>query len=217
MASADPGVLDRLIAVLREGSSLRLALLFGSAARDGLRPDSDLDIGILPSDPKMPLHTELDLQSRLERVAGCPVDLVRLDRASTVLKWQAARDGIPLVMRSRADLVLWPKVREAMRQREVALETLDQTALNLTTKRPAIPKENILLIEAVHDLLAPRAPIEELWQQWGQPDIWRMPHGHFSFSLIGAPGLMANRVLEWLAPRLDTGAVSMSGVRGIGK
>ena len=119
--------------------------------------------------------------------------------------------------RSRADLVLWPKVREAMRQREVALETLDQTALNLTTKRPAIPKENILLIEAVHDLLAPRAPIEELWQQWGQPDIWRMPHGHFSFSLIGAPGLMANRVLEWLAPRLDTGAVSMSGVRGIGK
>jgi len=109
--------------------------------------------------------------------------------------------------RSRADLVLWPRVREAMRQREVALEELDQTALNLTTKRPAIPKENILLIEAVYDLLAPPAPIEELWRQWRQPDIWRLPHGHFSFSLIGAPGLMASRVLKWLAPRLDASAL----------
>jgi dienelactone hydrolase len=105
--------------------------------------------------------------------------------------------------RSRADLVLWPKVREAMRQREVALETLDQTALNLTTKQPAIPRENILLIEAAHDLLTPPAPIEELWRHWRQPDIWRVPHGHFSFSLIGAPGLMAARVLGWLALRLE--------------
>jgi len=43
---------------------------------------------------------------------------------------------------------------------------------------------------------------EELWQKWGQPDIWRVPHGHFSFSLVGAPGLMASQVLAWLAPRL---------------
>ena len=127
VASADSGLLDRLAAVLREGPSLRLALLFGSAARDGLRPDSDLDIGILPSDPKMPLHTELDLQSRLERVAGCPVDLVRLDRASTVLKWQAARDGIPLVMRSRADLVRFVA--------EAALEHCDLAATRLQAER----------------------------------------------------------------------------------
>ena len=104
--------------------------------------------------------------------------------------------------RSRADVVLWPKVRDAMRKWEIALETLDHTALNLATKRPAIPKEKILLIEAVHDLLTPPAPIEELWQKWHKPDIWRVPHGHFSFSLIGAPGLMAARVLGWLAPRL---------------
>jgi hypothetical protein len=91
--------------------------------------------------------------------------------------------------RSRSDLVLWPKVRGAMRQREVALETLDQTALNLTTKRPVIPKENILLIEAVHDLLTPPAPIEELWRQWGQPNIWRVPHGHFRLQFDRCPGV----------------------------
>lgn len=105
--------------------------------------------------------------------------------------------------RSRAELVVWPKVKKAMRQRDLALETLDQTALNLTTKRPAIAKENILLIEATHDLLTPPAPIEELWHEWMEPDIWRVPHGHFSFSLIGAPGLMAGRVLDWLTPRLE--------------
>jgi pimeloyl-ACP methyl ester carboxylesterase len=106
--------------------------------------------------------------------------------------------------RSRADLVVWSRVREAMRQREVALEKLNQTALNLTTKQPAIPNDNILLVEAIHDLLAPAAPIEELWQKWHKPDIWRVPHGHFSFSLVGAPGLMASRVLRWLAPRMKS-------------
>ena len=75
----------------------------------------------------MPLHTELDLQSRLERVAGRPVDLVRLDRASTVLKWQAARDGIPLVMRSRADLVRFVA--------EAALEHCDLAPTRLQAER----------------------------------------------------------------------------------
>ena len=67
---------------------------------------------------------------------------------------------------------------------------------------PAIAKENILLIEAIHDLFSPRAAIDELWEKWDRPGIWRLPHGHFSFSLIGAPRLMANQVLKWLAARL---------------
>jgi hypothetical protein len=105
--------------------------------------------------------------------------------------------------RSRAELILWPRIRQAMRRREAALQALDETPLNLALNQPAVPKENILLIEAVHDLLAPAVPIEEVWQRWGQPEIWRVPHGHFSFSLIGAPGLMASCVLKWLAPRLQ--------------
>jgi len=105
--------------------------------------------------------------------------------------------------RSRAELVVWPRVREAMRRQALELERLFQTSLNLTLNQPAIPSENILLIEAIHDLLAPSAPIEELWGVWGQPDIWRLPHGHFSFGLIGAPGLLATRVLRWLSPRLS--------------
>lgn len=90
-----------------------------------------------------------------------------------------------------------------LRSQFEAMDKLDTTPLNLITGRLSISKERILLIEAVYDLFATKDPIEELWRQWGQPEIWRVPHGHFSFGLIGAPCLMANRVLRWLAPRLD--------------
>lgn len=102
--------------------------------------------------------------------------------------------------RSRVDLVLWPGVRKTMLNQHMAVQKME--ALNLLSQMPAIAKENILLIEAIYDLLAPRAAIDELWEKWDRPGIWRLPHGHFSFSLIGAPRLMANQVLKWLAPRL---------------
>jgi uncharacterized protein len=75
---------------LEGGPPLRLAILFGSGARGDLRPDSDVDIGIIPRDPELPLTEELDLQARLSDACERTVDLVRLDRASTLLRWEAA-------------------------------------------------------------------------------------------------------------------------------
>jgi hypothetical protein len=43
-------------------------------------------------------------------------------------------------------------------------------------------------------------PWPELWQRWGQPEIWRLPHGHISGLFV--PGL-TGRVFDWLAPRLE--------------
>src|SRR5712691_7750511 len=60
----------------------------------------------------------------------------------------------------------------------------------------------IMLIEGIHDLFAARQPIEDLWQKWEQPEIWRLPHGHIGAQLV--LGLMG-RVLRWLAPRLEAG------------
>jgi dienelactone hydrolase len=112
------------------------------------------------------------------------------------------------IKNSRAERVIWRRSREMLQSQRVAMEMLDTTSLNLTTTQPAIPKERILLIEASHDLFTPKEPIEELWEKWGQPDIWRLPHGHFSFSLVGAPCLMTSRVLCWLSPRLNKPAVT---------
>jgi len=71
--------------------------------------------------------------------------------------------------------------------------------LNLVEGRPAISKENILLIEAVHDLFVPAETMEELWRAWDCPDIWRRRHGHIS--VLAAPGLNG-KIIRWMAPRL---------------
>ena len=94
------------------------------------------------------------------------------------------------------------RIREALQTLGPAHEALDTTRLNLVLSTPVIPKENILLIEATYDLLAAREPIEELWQKWQQPEIWRLPHGHLSVWFV--PGL-TGRVLRWLTPRLEAG------------
>jgi uncharacterized protein len=90
---------EALVAALRAalaGAPVRLAILFGSAARGRARADSDVDVGILPRDPTQPLAVELRLQAQLERACGREVHLVRMDQADLVLAWHIARQGVPL-------------------------------------------------------------------------------------------------------------------------
>jgi len=122
---------------------------------------------------------------------------------SIVMALPGTRMGLML---SQAEPVVGRRVREVILRRRAACEELDRTPLNLTLARPAISKENVLLIEAMHDVMGWGAP-NELWQSWGQPDIWRLPHGHISTALtLLMPGL-PGRILRWLAPRLNPPAV----------
>jgi predicted nucleotidyltransferase len=96
---ADPDlirVLSDTLAAPSNGARIRVALLFGSAAQGSLRRESDVDVGIVPADPAMPLHEELMLQGALTRATGRSVDLVRLDRADGLVRWEAARCGLVL-------------------------------------------------------------------------------------------------------------------------
>ena len=119
--------------------------------------------------------------------------------ASTVMIMPAARMGL---LSLQVERVGWRRVREAILRRRAACEELDRTPLSLTSARPAISKENLLLIEGMHDLLASSSPVE-LWQSWGQPEIWRLSHGHISTALTALMPGLPNRVLRWLAPRLN--------------
>jgi len=94
------------------------------------------------------------------------------------------------------------RVRELILRRRAACEELDRTPLNLISARPATSKGNLLLIEGMHDLMVAGAPIE-LRQSWGQPELWRLPHGHISTALTASMPGLSGRVLRWLAPRLD--------------
>lgn len=76
---------------------LKLAVLFGSHARGAARSNSDVDLGLL-LDPY-----SADLRFRVEaglgRAAGRPVDVVLLDDAPPLLRFEIARDGKLLFQR----------------------------------------------------------------------------------------------------------------------
>ena len=87
---------ENLTRVLKEMSGVRLAVLFGSTARRTEGSDSDIDIGV-----SMEGRADLPLTLRvaLERAAGRPVDLVWLDGAPPLLRFEIARDGLVLFAR----------------------------------------------------------------------------------------------------------------------
>lgn len=102
--SADPAAAAHLGA-LAEALSRALAAfdpaviyLFGSARRGLLRPDSDLDVAFLPAAPCDAWAVFLAAQDLAARL-GCEVDLVDLQRASTVLRKEVLRTGRRLVTR----------------------------------------------------------------------------------------------------------------------
>lgn len=61
-----------------------------------MRPHSDVDVGIVPNGDGPSLAEELALQVELSRACGREVDLVRLDGADSILRWEAAREGLTL-------------------------------------------------------------------------------------------------------------------------
>jgi hypothetical protein len=95
-----------------------------------------------------------------------------------------------------------PRIRRRLADVRENFKALNQTSMNLTTNQPVIPAKNILLIEGIYDLLCSKDAIEDLWQSWGQPDIWRLQYGHCGVCCGMVPGL-TGRILRWLSPRLD--------------
>jgi predicted nucleotidyltransferase len=92
-------LLSCLSAVLAQSDArswLQAALLFGSAARGSMRPHSDVDVGVVPVGSGPPLANELALQVELSLASGREVDLVRLDQAGSLVRWEVARDGVTL-------------------------------------------------------------------------------------------------------------------------
>lgn len=67
--------------------------------------------------------------------------------------------------------------------------------LNLSAHSPRMPSRDLLLIESSYDTFVPPQALEDLWQAWGRPEIWRLPHGHISV-LLAWPVL--ERTVQWL-------------------
>jgi predicted nucleotidyltransferase len=89
-------LLLQLRGALRSASGVRFALLFGSAAMRGPDFARDVDIAISWSTAP-PLLERLRLATELEILVGRDVDVVDIDEASTLLRWEVLRFGLTII------------------------------------------------------------------------------------------------------------------------
>ncbi|HEV7671806.1 MAG TPA: nucleotidyltransferase domain-containing protein [Thermoanaerobaculia bacterium] len=86
---------SELLAALRACASdhpnLALAVVFGSLARGALRRNSDVDLGLLVDGESLELRLRLEVD--FGRAAGRAVDLIFLDQAPPLLRFEIAREG----------------------------------------------------------------------------------------------------------------------------
>ena len=90
-------LLERLKEVLEGLPGVRLAAAFGSVARGQAQARSDVDLAVV-LEPDTP-DQRLAIEAILERAAGRPLDLIHLDAAPPLLRFEIARDGVLLIER----------------------------------------------------------------------------------------------------------------------
>lgn len=70
--------------------------------------------------------------------------------------------------------------------------------LNLRSHRPKVPLEKILIVEGEDDLFISKNGIEEFWEAWGKPEIWRLRHAHIT-GIFWPP--VIQRTVRWIEER----------------
>jgi dienelactone hydrolase len=76
---------------------------------------------------------------------------------------------------------------------------VDVRRLNLKAHKPKLTRGFMLLVEAEHDLFIPAETTEELWEAWGNPELWHQPEGHIT--MMGASATL-KRATKWMGLRL---------------
>ncbi len=94
---------DRLGQALQRRPEVRLAFLFGSSVTRGIDAARDIDVAVSFARP-VSLLEQCELGVQLEQVVGLEIDLVDVDSASTLLRWEVVRKGVVLCARDQRDL-----------------------------------------------------------------------------------------------------------------
>lgn len=128
--------LQPAVSLLKERLPRLMAVYaFGSRVVDGgahARPDSDLDLAVLVEGYADPLAL-FELSGALEDVAGCPVDLLDLRAASTVMQHQVLTTGERLWAKDvRAGLFEAAMLTEKLHLDEMRKGLLDDIAARRT-------------------------------------------------------------------------------------
>jgi predicted nucleotidyltransferase len=128
-------MLERLKRVAASRPEIRLAVVFGSTARGEAGARSDVDLGVL-LDPYSP-SLRFRVEAELGRAAGRPVDVVLLDEAPPLLRFEITRDGLLLferdeglwtAFRTRAMVDWWDWAPTARKIHRIAIQRLKERA-----------------------------------------------------------------------------------------
>jgi len=100
---------DAIRDALRSVAGIALVAVFGSRARGDERPDSDLDVAILPSEPATRPRWRLlgEVASALVHLSGGRVDVVFLDEAPELLRQRIMEHGRLVTCDDPATWALW--------------------------------------------------------------------------------------------------------------
>ncbi len=86
---------DHIRQALIKHGDIRLAILFGSLAKNRATPQSDLDLAVLMGSP-LSAGTKMTLIGELSQAIGRPVDLIDLRVAGEPLLGQILKHGVRL-------------------------------------------------------------------------------------------------------------------------
>jgi dienelactone hydrolase len=96
-------------------------------------------------------------------------------------------------------------IRQALKSKP-----MDLRRLNLASHKPKLSRGNILMVVAEHDQFVPAKTSNELWEAWGNPELWTLPHGHIT---ILTSSSMMKRATKWITLRLKIPEPLAEGIR----
>jgi predicted nucleotidyltransferase len=99
-------LLDRLRERAASLPEVKMAVLFGSTARGQARKKSDVDLALLVEPDNS--EARLKVLVELERAAAREVDVVYMNEASPLLRFEISRDGVLILEREEG---LWTGFR----------------------------------------------------------------------------------------------------------
>lgn len=95
-------IIEALKKRLGERQDIAAAYLIGSAATGQLRPDSDIDVALLPFGEKsITLQDRLDLAAKLEPIIRRTVDIGVISPGNLIYASEAILNGIPIVVNDK--------------------------------------------------------------------------------------------------------------------
>ena len=91
---------EKITSICDTEQAIEAAYLFGSYSQEKEKKSSDLDVALLLNETKIHSFSLLNFITLLEKQLGCKADVVILNKADEVLKFEVRRQGILIFERS---------------------------------------------------------------------------------------------------------------------